>query len=30
MEKGDLRILNKKKLNLGESWADKQKLFEEN
>ncbi len=23
-------ILNKKKPNLGESWADKQKLFEEN
>lgn len=26
----DLGILNKKKPNLGESWADKQKLFEEN
>ncbi len=26
----DLENLNKKKPNLGESWADKQKLFEEN
>lgn len=29
-KKEDLENLNKKKPNLGESWADKQKLFEEN
>ncbi|WP_419324278.1 hypothetical protein [Acinetobacter johnsonii] len=30
LEKENLENLNKKKPNLGESWADKQKLFEEN
>jgi len=29
-KKENLENLNKKKPNLGESWADKQKLFEEN